>query len=549
MKHTPDGPRCNTCIIGGRAGWCNVPPGLGFMQEDGAMQSGVLVVAESLGHHEAVQGKALVGNAGWFMGRSFMRKRLEHTIQDGAAIQERLGGWHRDEFAYTNVLRCQPQGGSKTDYNKIRDPRGHLLPWAEEAIEHCRPYLDETINRREPGCILAFGDTAFHTLTGRTDLRVLGVRGYAFRDWRNRTWVVPTPHPAFLLRGNTYLQPAMLWDMDKARWIAEQGYDYEQFECIADPSVEVWDRYVSDMLAYLAHSDRPVVALDIETPFKQGKGEGDLVSDDDPSFTILDISFCFEGRRGMTVAWRMPYLPGIERVFRALADHPRATSIIWNRPYDRPRIRHNLGEWALPIHTTEDAMDAWHVLYNTMDRNIGFATACYPLGQRRIQAWKHLGQDDPLYRVMDSVALWRNYQDISTLLDATGQRDVYEMMVHQLDPSLERASANGLLIDLEMREQVSAELLQRLRGIRNTMTAAISDDLVPTKVWKTAKAAEKGLELLKQRDEVDQAAALFEVPGRATVTVCERCGQPAKKPHVTRKFAKEEKADAHTALC
>lgn len=81
------------------------------------------------------------------------------------------------------------------------------------------------------------------------------------------------------------------------------------------------------------------------------------------------------------------------------------------------------------------------------------------------------------------------------------------------------------------------------------MTAAISDDLVPTKVWKTAKAAEKGLELLKQRDEVDQAAALFEVPGRATVTVCERCGQPAKKPHVTRKFAKEEKADAHTALC
>lgn len=538
-KHLPNGPHCATCVIGGCAAARHAPQALGYMRSDGEMRSGVGIVAEALGHHEATQNKALVGPAGFFMGRSFSRKRHEHLVRDGEVRGELLGGWDRGEFAYYNSLLCQPAGSaSPGQQNKIHDARGALLWWAEEALAHCRPNLDAWIDQQEPRAIVAFGDTAFHQLTGRMDLAVSQVRGYAFRDWRNRAWVIPTPHPARLMRGDQYLQRALLWDVDKARWIAERGYEYEQVECLADPPVEVWERYVGELLHYVQTDPHPVVATDIETPYKRGKSEGELEGADDPTYTILDISFCFERGRGVTVPWQMPYRVGVERIFRALAQ--RGVAVIWNRSYDLPRIRHNLGEWALPMERTEDAMDAWHCLFNTMDRGLGFATSCFPLGQRGFPAWKHLGQNDPTYRVMDSVALWRNYQDIMLLLDATGQRRVYEWMCRRLDPHLSRASSVGLLVDREMRDRVSGELRTTMAGLGAGMTQAVPEPLRPRKVWQTRKAAEKGLALLKEAGEVGEEATLFEVAATKLMKTCGGCGvAPITQPHVTKKTLKE----------
>jgi len=534
IKHLPHGSRCAACVIGGCASTRRVPQSLGFMENDGRMDSGVLLVAESLGHHEALQNKALVGPAGFLMGRTFQRRRVEWLYQDGMAVLTKRGDWGRDEFHYTNCLRCQPAGGDEKLHNKIRDLRGHYWPWAEEALAHCYPYLDETIERMAPKAIVALGNTAFHQLTGRTDLSVDDVRGYVFRERKGRTWVVPTHHPSYLLRGNQYLCTTLAWDVDKARHIAEQGYAEERIECVADPPLEVWDAYITDLRRYTDDQPTPVVALDIETPYKRGKNEGELSAD--PSQTILDISLAFEADRGVTVPWKMPYLVGVDRILTHLRQRGPARVAIWNRSYDRPRLQRHLSTEVLPIEQTVDTMDQWHVLYNHLDRGLAFATSCFPLGQHGIAAWKHLGQQDATYRVMDSVALWRNHQAIVALQAATHQTPVANLFLRDLDPILEEMTMNGVLVDVAMRDQVTAQLGARLRMLKQGMAACVPTSLQPVKVWQTRHAAERGLQRLQQVGAVGPEEGLEDLTVMRAGWACSQCGEVGvKTSHVTRK--------------
>src|SRR3990167_1683465 len=168
MKNLPSGPRCSSCLIGGLAPASGAPPALGFMRPERQMDTGVLVVAEALGHHEAEQERALVGPAGFYMGRQLTKPRLEWLLEGGQAVERQIAGWSRDSFAYSNCLRCQPQAGqpNRKLHNVIHTKGGKLLWWAEQALAHCAPYLDDEINLLQPRCIVAFGETAFQRLTG-----------------------------------------------------------------------------------------------------------------------------------------------------------------------------------------------------------------------------------------------------------------------------------------------------------------------------------------------------------------------------------------------
>lgn len=476
------------------------------MQADGKMLSGVMICAEALGAEEAKQSKALVGPSGFLLGRIMNRRR-----------------WTRDDFRFVNVLWCQPFK------NTIRDQRGFYLPWAEEAIMHC-PYLDEEIDRLQPKVIVALGETAFERLTGER-LPMMAARGYVFPERKGRCWVVPTFHPAFVLRGNQHLAMVLRMDMEKAVGIAQEGFEYDQPECLEDPPIVRWNEFVDRGLEAV-RSGKPL-AVDIETPFKRD------VDEDELEIGQLDridrVSFAYEGNCGVSVLWGMPYLPGIRALIEAAQ-----TLVIWNRAFDRPRIMAALNI-VIPVERTRDTMDAWHVLYNALPKKLGFATSLLP-GGKRLKAWKHLGSLEPAYySAMDAVALWRDDQDVMMLLQQTGQMGVFEDICVRLDPVLERMSLAGMLVDGVRQEELRGQVEVQLGELLGQMTQAAGTESRQLKVWKTPKAAVKGLELLRQKLEVLPEDVLVSVPGTMKVKVCAACGEVGvKKPHVTRKTIRKE---------
>ena len=132
----------------------------------GTRPARVMFVGEAPGQHEDEQGVPFVGRAG---------QLLTDIIEKGMGLR-------RAEVYIANVLKCRPPGN--------RDPEP-----LEKAL--CTPYLDRQIELVAPEVILPLGlHAARHLLESEDSMGRL--RGRVHR--RHGVAVVPTYHPAFLLR-------------------------------------------------------------------------------------------------------------------------------------------------------------------------------------------------------------------------------------------------------------------------------------------------------------------------------------------------------------
>jgi uracil-DNA glycosylase family 4 len=505
----PSGDLCKSCVLGGCGERFRNLPASGFLIPDGKMKSGVMICAESLDRKGIETSKALAGSAGFLFTRIMSRKK-----------------WERDFFRFTGAISCHPHQGY------LRNKQGYYLPHIEEAIDFC-PYLDREIDSAQPKVIVALGEVAFEKLTGER-LKIMAARGYVFPERKGRAWVIPTFDPAFILKGNQHLALVLQMDLEKAVRIAEEGFEYDNPSCLEDPNIGLWEEFV-DRGAFHIRAGRQL-AVDIETPFKRDLDEDEL---EIGVFDQIDrISFAFEGDSGASVNWGMPYLPGIRRLIEEAIRSSKI--VIWNRPFDRPRIEKAL-DLRIPIERTRDTMDAWHVLYNALPKKLGFATSCLP-GGHRLRCWKHMNIIDPAYySTMDAIALWRDDDDVMRLLSETGQMEIYKDICERLDPALEFMSLSGMLVDPVHKSGLRSQLITRMEAMTEKMTVAVPLEVRNIKVWKTQRAADKGLSLLKSKLEIPQENVLISLPGTGKVKVCSSCGEMnVKKPHVTRKTLKEK---------
>jgi DNA polymerase len=133
----------------------------------GRARNRVLFIGEAPGADEDRQGTPFVGRAG---------KLLDQIID---AI-----GFDRDEIYVSNILKCRPP--------QNRDPR-------PEEIAACTPYLEQQIELIEPKIICALGRFAAQFLTGNLKAAMGELRGRV-HYYRDRVMVLPTYHPAALLR-------------------------------------------------------------------------------------------------------------------------------------------------------------------------------------------------------------------------------------------------------------------------------------------------------------------------------------------------------------
>lgn len=133
----------------------------------------LMVVGEAPGAEEDRQGRPFVGRAGQLLDRLL------------ASV-----GFPRESVYICNVLKCRPPGN--------RDPE-------VDEVETCSAYLYRQVELVSPKVILAVGTFSAQTLLGSRDpISRLRGRVHRFRDIH----LVPTYHPAALLRNPGWIRPA-----------------------------------------------------------------------------------------------------------------------------------------------------------------------------------------------------------------------------------------------------------------------------------------------------------------------------------------------------
>ena len=137
----------------------------GVVFGEGATHARLCLIGEGPGATEDEQGRPFVGRAG----------ELLDKILDAA-------GFARGEVYISNVVLCRPPGNRTPE-----DPE----------IAACRPYLRRRLELIDPSIVVLLGATPLRALVD-AKAKITQERGHWYRlDGR---WVLPTYHPAYLLR-------------------------------------------------------------------------------------------------------------------------------------------------------------------------------------------------------------------------------------------------------------------------------------------------------------------------------------------------------------
>lgn len=126
----------------------------------------LMFVGEAPGADEDEQGEPFVGRAG-----QLLTKIIEAM------------GYQRSDVYIANILKCRPPN------NRPPEP---------DEVATCEPFLFKQIDTIKPKVIVALGTHAAHTLL-KIDTPISKIRGQVL-DYRGDVKLVPTFHPAYLLR-------------------------------------------------------------------------------------------------------------------------------------------------------------------------------------------------------------------------------------------------------------------------------------------------------------------------------------------------------------
>ncbi len=354
--------------------------GYGFAKPDGGFAKQTMIVGEALAAEDASLGKHFQGLAGWQLNMIIAR-----------------AGYERDDFFLENVVHCQP-------------PNNRLSHQSFEfsAINHCRPYLDKSIEELQPKAIIALGNIPLRRLTGQ--LGIARYRGFVL-DGPYKIPVIPTYHPSFLLprRGQKssakWTGPVIL-DVQKAVRLAQNGFTRRKATYLLDPSpdlaLEFYNEFMQTPDCYLS--------WDIETPYKLKKSEDELGEDDFTDSEVpIRISFCFRVGYAMSIPWTAPYLPVIRKLLGS--NRPQ---VGWNvKAFDIPIVQKAGVEVIGDVH---DGMNAFHVWLPNLPKGLEPVTSYC---SDHIQPWKHLNIAEPaLYNCIDSDAALENFLYIKKALQS-----------------------------------------------------------------------------------------------------------------------------------
>jgi uracil-DNA glycosylase family 4 len=137
----------------------------------------VVFVGEGPGAEEDRTGRPFVGPAG-----ELLTRMIEAC------------GWKRADVYICNIVKCRPPGN--------RDPE-------PDEVEACRPFLERQLRALSPEVLVSLGRPATSALLGRS-VSITQLRG-RWQQWREIP-LMPTFHPAYVLRNYTLQTRQQVWD-------------------------------------------------------------------------------------------------------------------------------------------------------------------------------------------------------------------------------------------------------------------------------------------------------------------------------------------------
>jgi DNA polymerase len=149
----------------------------------GDIDAQLMFVGEAPGADEDQQGEPFVGAAG---------QLLTRIIQ--------AMGLSRQTVYIANILKCRPDTPGQSSGNRKPTP---------DEMKTCIPYLHAQIDLIQPKVLVALGATAVEGLLGKT-IGITRLRGL-WQTYRNIP-LMPTYHPAFLLRNQAISEKRKVWE-------------------------------------------------------------------------------------------------------------------------------------------------------------------------------------------------------------------------------------------------------------------------------------------------------------------------------------------------
>jgi uracil-DNA glycosylase len=133
---------------------------------EGDPNANLMFIGEGPGREEDATGRPFVGRAGQLLTKIIEAMNLK-----------------REDVYIANIVKCRPPAN--------RTP-------LEEEIKSCAPYLMDQIKVIKPKVIVTLGSPATCTLLNEK-IKISAIRG-TFYDWNEGVKLMPTFHPAYLLR-------------------------------------------------------------------------------------------------------------------------------------------------------------------------------------------------------------------------------------------------------------------------------------------------------------------------------------------------------------
>lgn len=398
---------------------------------DGTTAARIAIVAEAPGSREVELRTPLVGPTGKYLWQALSKI-----------------GIRRSDCYITNVVKRQIARGDMED-DKIAqgelDNWCELLRWELDCLADCQ-------------YVLLLGGSALYAVTGHVGIEKW--RGSVLDGDKGQRYIIAN-NPAHILR-TPQLEAVFAHDMHKFKRVLEGTFTPPVIHTHVDPTFHQAVTWIADM-----HHGRTPVSLDIETHANETACIG-LANSSSEAMCIN-----FRDRTDNRYTLREELL--IRERIQLLLDDPKVRIVAQNGIFDagwlyyKDRL-HVRRVW-------HDTLLSHHTLYPTLPHDLGFLTAQYtdhPYYKDERQSWKEGGDLRTYweYNGKDCCITYAAHEKLEQELLDQGLHDFFHNHVMRLQPHLVLMTANGVPVDLTMKEQLNVRLGEDVERLRQDFVRA-----------------------------------------------------------------------------
>lgn len=402
----------------------------------GPSPSPVLIVGEAPGEQESYSGTPFIGPSG---------HALDSMLSEA--------GIRRAECRVTNVAQVRPPRDNIKSFFR-RKNEGTLIngKWVGPELAEGHSALMKEIAECNPRVIIALGNTPLWALTGH----------WGITDWRgSRLWfhdspepiqVLPTYHPAYVLRSWSD-RPWAVKDLKLANDIrAGSAPKPPDWQFVTRPSMEDVRGCIDHAISSVAAGETPAIAADIETTPLHIKCLGFAWSKTE----AISIPIMHNGSQPY---WESPSEETL--VVEMLRHLLTSVPVVWqNGLYD---LQHIIRWWKFVPNFTDDTMLMQHALLPGFPKGLDFLSSIYCDFHRY---WKSDGKqadgrrpdaEEWVYNCTDCVRTLEIWHNLRTLIHRSGLDSVYAHSLSLVEPVL-FMMLRGIKIDIARIDTFKKEL-------------------------------------------------------------------------------------------